>query len=210
MGEDKGDEIVHISEGVLSAPVLAAGALLSAGGVALGLRKMAPREVPKVAVMSSAFFVATLIRVPVGPVSCHLVLNGLMGLVLGWMAVPSILVALLMQAVLFQYGGLTTLGVNTLNMAAPAVLVHYLFSVPARRGRGPLVGLSGFLAGASGVGLSALLVALSLVSTGKAFIQVAEAVLIANLPVLLVDGVVTAFCVIFLRKVKPEVLEGVE
>lgn len=201
---------MHISEGVLSAPVLAAGALLSAGGVALGLKKMAPREVPKVAVMSSAFFVATLIRVPVGPVSSHLVLNGLMGLVLGWMAVPSILVALLMQAVLFQYGGLTTLGVNTLNMAAPAVLVYYLFSAPVRKGKGSLPGLSGFLAGASGVGLSALLVALSLVSTGEAFIHVAEAVLIANLPVMLVDGVVTAFCVIFLRKVKPEVLEGVE
>jgi cobalt/nickel transport system permease protein len=64
MGEDEGDEIVHISEGVLSAPVLVTGALLAAGGVALGLRKMAPREVPKVAVMSSAFFVATLIRGP--------------------------------------------------------------------------------------------------------------------------------------------------
>jgi cobalt/nickel transport system permease protein len=133
-----------------------------------------------------------------------------MGLVLGWMAVPSILVALLMQAVLFQYGGLTTLGINTVNMAVPAVLVHYLFSALARKGKGPLVGLSGFLAGASGVGLSALLVALSLVSTGEAFIQVAEAVLIANLPVLLVDGVVTAFCVIFLRKVKPEVLEAIK
>jgi cobalt/nickel transport system permease protein len=210
LGKDEGDEIVHISEGVLSAPVLATGALLAAGGVAVGLKMMAPRDVPKVAVMSSAFFVASLIRVPVGPVSSHLVLNGLIGLVLGWMAVPSILVALLMQAILFQYGGLTTLGVNTFNMAAPAVLIYYIFSMPVRRGGTTMIALSGFLAGALGVALAALLVALSLVSTGEAFRRLAGLVLAAHIPVMLVEGVVTAFCVIFLKKVRPEVLEGKE
>ncbi len=37
---------------------------------------------------------ATLFHVPVGLVGLHLVLNGLMGLLLGWMAVPVILIAL--------------------------------------------------------------------------------------------------------------------
>lgn len=45
-------------------------------------------SIPKVGVLSSAFFVATLIHVPVGPSSIHLVLNGLMGVMLGWAAFP--------------------------------------------------------------------------------------------------------------------------
>ncbi|MDO9586042.1 MAG: cobalt transporter CbiM, partial [Syntrophales bacterium] len=113
---------MHISEGVLSAPVLVAGALLTVGGTAWGLKKMDYEKIPEVAVLSSAFFVASLIHVPVGPSSAHLILNGLVGLLLGWMAFPSILVALALQALLFQSGGFTTLGVNAFNMAAPAVL----------------------------------------------------------------------------------------
>ena len=45
---------MHISEGILSAPVLITGAALTAGGVAVGLKKMDVDEVPKVAVLSSA------------------------------------------------------------------------------------------------------------------------------------------------------------
>ncbi len=207
MGKNKGDEIMHISEGVLSAPVLIAGALLSAGGVTLGLKKMDYERIPEVAVLSSAFFVASLIHVPVGPSSVHLVLNGLLGILLGWMAFPSILVALALQALLFQFGGFTTLGVNTFNMAVPGVIAYYLFNLSIRKGNHLLGIFSGFAAGAAGAGLGAILVALSLVSTGEVFSNVAKAVVVAHLPVMLIEGVITAFCVMFLRKVKPEILE---
>ena len=96
---------MHVSEGVLAAPVLVSGTALTAGGVALGLKKMEATAVPAVALLSSAFFVASLIQVPVGPVSVHLVLNGLTGLILGGMAFPAILVGLALQAVFFQFGG---------------------------------------------------------------------------------------------------------
>ncbi len=49
-----------------------------------------------------------------------------MGLLLGWPAFPAILVGLFLQALLFQFGGLTVLGVNTFNVAVPAVLCFYL------------------------------------------------------------------------------------
>ncbi|MEW6214960.1 MAG: cobalt transporter CbiM [Nitrospirota bacterium] len=198
---------MHISEGVLSAPVLIAGALLSAGGVTGGLKKMDYERIPEVAVLSSAFFVASLIHVPVGPSSVHLVLNGLLGILLGWMAFPSILVALALQALLFQFGGFTTLGVNTFNMAVPGVIAYHLFNLPIRKGNHLLGIFSGFAAGAAGVGLGAILVALSLVSTGEVFSNVAKAVVVAHLPVMLIEGIITAFCVMFLRKVKPEILE---
>jgi cobalt/nickel transport system permease protein len=198
---------MHISEGVLSAPVLVTGALLTVGGTALGLKKMDYEKIPEVAVLSSAFFVASLIHVPIGPSSVHLILNGLLGVLIGWMAFPSILVALALQALLFQFGGFTSLGVNTFNMAAPAVIAYYLFNIPVKRSNHFICVLAGFAAGMTGVGLGALFVAIALVSTGESFLNVAKLVVVAHLPVMLIEGVITSFCVTFLKKVKPEILE---
>ena len=117
---------MHISEGVLSAPVLIGGGALTAVGTAIGLKRIDYDRIVPVAILTSAFFVASLIHVPIGPGSVHLVLNGLLGLVLGWACFPAILVALFLQAVFFQFGGFTVIGVNALNMAAAAVLAAYL------------------------------------------------------------------------------------
>ena len=70
----------------------------------------------QVGILSSAFFMASLIHVPIGPSSVHLLLNGIVGLLLGWGAFPAILVGLALQAMFFQFGGITVLGVNTLNV----------------------------------------------------------------------------------------------
>lgn len=198
---------MHISEGVLSAPVLIAGAALAVAGVAVGLKKMSYDKIPQVAVLSSAFFVASLIHVPVGPSAAHLVLNGLLGIILGWMAFPSILVALSLQALLFQFGGFTTLGVNTVSMATPAVVAYLLFSPLARKATMPLVAVAGFLAGVAGIAGGALLVAFALISTGESFTNVAKVIVVTHIPIMAIEGVVTAFCLVFLRKVKPEILE---
>ena len=61
--------------------------------------------------------------------SAHLVLNGLLGALLGFVAFPAITVALLLQALLFQYGGILVLGVNTATMALPPILCYYLFAL---------------------------------------------------------------------------------
>lgn len=198
---------MHISEGVLSAPVLITGAVLSAAGVAIGLKKMSYDKIPEVAVLSSAFFVASLIHVPIGPSSAHLVLNGLLGILLGWMAFPSIVVALALQALLFQFGGLTVLGVNTVVMAVPAIVAYVLFTPIVKRDKVPLVAMGSLLAGMTGIALGALIVALTLISTGESFMNVATIIIIAHIPVMIIEGIVTAFCVLFLKKVKPEILE---
>ncbi|MFP4388984.1 MAG: energy-coupling factor ABC transporter permease, partial [Desulfococcaceae bacterium] len=51
---------MHISEGVLSAPVLIAGAAVAAAGVAAGLRQLDEERIPRAALLSAAFFVASL------------------------------------------------------------------------------------------------------------------------------------------------------
>jgi cobalt/nickel transport system permease protein len=199
---------MHISEGVLSPAVLASGAGLAVVGTAIGLKKLDYEAIPRVAILSAAFFVASLIHVPVGPVGVHLVLNGLLGLLLGWLAVPAILVALFLQALLFQFGGLTVLGVNTVTMASPAVLCFYLFRPLLRRGGTPAK-IAAFACGATAILCSGLLVAAALLTTGQGFLKVAELVLLAHIPIMIIEGLITLFIFLFLRKVRPEMLEGI-
>ena len=199
---------MHISEGILAPAVIVGGALAAAAGVGLGLKKLEYERIPETAVLTSAFFVASLVHVPVGPVSVHMTLNGLVGLLLGWCAAPAILAALFLQAILFQFGGLTTLGVNTFVMAAPAVFVHYTFGPLARSERGAVAASGAFLAGILAVGFSSVLMALALAASGDVFINVAKMVIIAHIPIMIIEGIVTSFCVTFLRKVKPEILEN--
>lgn len=196
---------MHISEGVLNAPVLLGGGALTMVGTFVGLKKIDYEQIMPVALLSSTFFVASLIHVPLGPGSVHLILNGLLGVILGWASFPAILVALFLQAVFFQYGGIVVLGVNAFNMAAPAVCVYYLvrpwLAQPGSRAVASFFG--GFLA----VLLSALFMALSLSLTDAGFIQTAELVVVAHLPVKIVEGVITMFTVSFLVKVQPEILK---
>jgi len=198
---------MHISEGVLAAPVLAAGVAAAAAGVAVGLKRMDYDKIPQVAILSSGFFVASLIHVPVGPVSVHLVLNGLVGLLLGWAAFPAILTALTLQALLFQFGGLTTLGVNTLNMALPAVLCGLSLGPLVRQRNLPLAVAAGFACGFLAVAGSGLMVAASLLFTGESFSAAAKLILAAHLPIMAIEGLLSALCVSFLKKVSPEILE---
>lgn len=198
---------MHISEGILTANVLVGGLAIAGAGVAYGLKKMDYDRMPKVAVLSSSFFVATLIHIPIGPASVHLVLNGLMGILLGWAAFPAILVALIIQAMLFQYGGFTTIGINTVNMAVPAVVCFLLFRRFIEGDSTLKSAAAGFFCGFIAIALSGLCVALSLIGAGEAFIAPAKVIFIAHLPVMIIEGLVTSFIVVFLKKVKPEMLE---
>jgi cobalt/nickel transport system permease protein len=196
---------MHISEGILSGPVLVSGMVLAAAGVAVGLKKLDYDSIPRAAILSASFFVASLIHVPVGPSSVHLILNGIVGLILGWGAFPVILVALTLQAILFQFGGITTLGVNTMIMALPAVFCYYLFGrLVTKR---PHIALpAAFACGALSVFFGAVMVGLALMFTEENFLKVSYLVVIAHLPVMIIEGIITAFCVAFLKKVEPGML----
>ncbi|MDR2422208.1 MAG: cobalt transporter CbiM [Deltaproteobacteria bacterium] len=197
---------MHISEGAISLPVLAIGGALALGGLYKGLKAINEEDMPKAAILSAVFFTASLIRVSVGFSSTHLVLSGLIGLIMGWAAFPVIFLALLLQGILFQFGGLTTLGLNTFNMAAPAVLVAWLFNRPVNGSNSAISSIAGFLTGSLPILMSALLVGVSLATTDERFINAARAVFLANLPIVLIEGFVCMFCVQFLRKVRPAIL----
>ena len=159
---------MHISEGVLSGPVLISGAALAAVGTAIGLKKLDYDQIAKAGMLSATFFVASLIHIPIGPANAHLVLSGLLGILLGWAAFPAILVALVLQGVFFQFGGITTLGVNTIIMALPAVICYLIF------GRWVLkssrsASIAAFACGFLSVLISGILAGLSLIFKGLRF-----------------------------------------
>ena len=204
---------MHIYEGILSCSahgqeLLAAGALAAAVGTAVGLRRLGPERVPQAGLLSAVFFVASLVQVPVGPSSVHLVLTGLLGLVLGWAAFPALLVALILQAAFFSIGGFTTLGLNTVIMALPAVICYYLFRRAAAADSEWLVLCAGFAAGATAVLLGASITTGVLILAGKEFSALAPLILAVHLPSAAVEGLVTGSIVVFIRKVRPELLDA--
>jgi cobalt/nickel transport system permease protein len=198
---------LHISEGVLSGPVLISGGALAAAGTAIGLKKLDYDRIAQAGILSATFFVVSLIHIPIGPSNAHLILNGLVGLLLGWAAFPAILVALVLQAMLFQFGGITALGVNTMIMALPAVLCYLVFSSFLHKNT-TLAFASAFACGFLSVFLSAIILGLALIFTEENFFEVAAIVIAAHIPVMIIEGIVTALCVAFLKKVQPTMLPG--
>ncbi len=199
---------MHISDGILTAPVYLGG-FIAAGAVSgYAIRKMTAEELPKIAVITSVFFVASLIHIPIGPTSVHLILNGLAGVILGLAAFPCILLGLILQALLFQHGGITTIGVNTCVMGIPALFAAAIFKLRLRflTKATYMDAIWGGVAGASAIMLSGILLALFLVTAGNEFIPVAKFALLAHLPIMAIEGLVTGFTVVFLAKVKPELL----
>jgi len=187
--------------------MMAGTGLFAAAGVAVGIRGMDYAEIPKVAMVSAVCFVASLVHVPIGPASAHLVLTGLTGLLLGWRAFPAIGVALLLQTVLFGFGGLTSWGANVLNMALPAVLCHYVFGYAMNRAKsGRFRFALATLAGGVGIAASGLMLAGTLYLCGREFLGAATAILAGHIPVIVVESIVTGSAVAFLFRVQPDIL----
>lgn len=65
------DRAMHISDSVLPPSVTIAGFAVSAAISAWSVRRTNPQDLPKIAVVTSAFFVASLVHVPMGPTSGH-------------------------------------------------------------------------------------------------------------------------------------------
>lgn len=202
---------MHLAEGVLSAPLLVATAALSAGGVALGLRRLREDQLPLAALLGAAFFVASTVHLPVGVGSVHLVLNGLAGLLLGWAVFPVLCVALLLQAALFSFGGFAVLGANLLILALPGVVIHHLLRGRVGPGMSQRAALTaGALCGLVGIGGAALLAALLLaLSGGRLFSELILLFTLAHLPVMAVDATLGAFTVAALARMLPRALAPV-
>ncbi len=195
---------MHLSEGLLRPEILIGGAVVSAAFTLYAFKTLKDDEIPKTAVLSALFFLASFIHVPIGPTSVHLVLGGIVGAMLGFRAFIAIFVALLLQGVLFGFGGLTTLGINLFNLATPTLIGYWLFMLPTtKRWQKDLLW---FLVGFVPLALSAFLLSLTLALNGDAFVDAAKLALLAHLPIMFIEGFITLFALRFIEKVSPHLL----
>jgi cobalt/nickel transport system permease protein len=194
-----------------SGPVLLGGAVAAGIGVAIGLWRTDEEKIPQTGVMAAAFFVVSSIHVPVGMFTVHLTLAGLAGVVLGWAVFPAILVGLLLQVLLFGVvGGWTTLGLNTLTFAIPAILCYYLYRRPLARCRrgGPAVFALGFAVGATGMLGSCLVLSGILLLAGREYGPTVYFIQSVHVPLLIVEGIVTGTICVSLKRLRPDVLDS--
>lgn len=115
---------MHIRDGILSPEVCIATGVLSLFAVAYSLKKLRvdleDRAVPLTGMMAAVIFAGQMVNFPlIGlPVSGHLLGGVLAGVILGpWAGCLAISLVLIVQAILFNDGGLLSLGANILNMA---------------------------------------------------------------------------------------------
>ncbi|MBI4876496.1 MAG: energy-coupling factor ABC transporter permease [Acidobacteria bacterium] len=123
---------MHIPDGFLSTPVWAAldaAAVVSVGSLARRTqREIEDCRIPALGVMGAFVFAAQMINFPVGlGTSGHLLGSALLVVTLGPAAASIVMAAILViQALIFQDGGILALGANVFNMAVAGVLAAYL------------------------------------------------------------------------------------
>jgi len=210
---------MHIPDGLLPPTVTITGYAVTGGLTWFSLRKINKKtnyqeEIPKASLLTAAFFISSLIHIPIPPFSIHLILNGLMGIVLGYFAFPAVLIGLFFQAVFFQHGGLSTLGINAVIMGLPCLIAYYIWNFKNLQfftnqlNKNILI----FIIGAITLFLSALLfvfITLSNISPDLD-IDVERAAILTSLIGYgiqgVIEGVLTVMIVSFFEKVKPEII----
>jgi len=134
--------VAHIPDGFLSVPVLAGTGAASVGALAAAARRSAAalgeREGPVLGAVTAFVFAAQMLNFPLGiGASAHLLGGALVAILLGpWSGMLVLFAVLLVQALLFQDGGIAALGANTLNLAVVGVGTASIVFGLARRAFG--------------------------------------------------------------------------
>lgn len=188
---------MHISEGVLSAGVIATSSIVLTPLIINSVRKLHSDDISKVALLSALFFVVSTIHLPIGVTSVHFMMLGIIGIMLGWHSFTALLIALLLQAMLIGFGGISSLSANTLNTGIGALTGFYLFKL--LKDRLPTVVVS-FLVGFVPILVASVGIAVALLFSSGEFLIVAQTALIAHLPLAFVEGIMMVFLFKTLQK----------
>jgi len=191
---------MHISDGILPLEVTIPANAIAITLVYAGGKNLKSTEIPRMGIFAAALFIISLINFPLAGTSIHLGLYGLAGMMFGIRAFPILFVDLLFQCLIFQHGGLLSLGVNTLNMGLGAMCAHITWKlIPGNKQiKSFMCGFLGILAPA--VGMAGLFI-LARYGKGMAFIVT------MNIPAAIIEGFLTVFIYNYFQKVKPELLK---
>lgn len=176
---------------------------------------LSDRQIPLMATLTAMFFAAQMMNYPiVGGTTAHLLGGPILAITLGpYAGLISTTIILLIQALFFGDGGVTTFGANVWNMGIIGVFIPYLiclFAMKTMKNRnGMLIGA--FLGALIGDLLAAIFAGLELGFSTLSFpysVQIAvTAMAIHHFFIGVGEGIVTAIIISVLWKTRPDLLQ---
>lgn len=196
---------MHISDGILDVETTIAVSCVSAVLFIYSLKKMKNEDITMIASMAALFFIASFVHIPIGPTQIHLLLIGIIGVFIGSMAFVSICIALLLQALLLGYGGLSSLGVNLFLMAMPALLVSLYIKLPFVKKLPDNIKF--FSIGFLGIFFAVVFLFSILLLAKEEYKIAAYSIFAANIPAMILEGLICLFLLKYIKKSMPKLLK---
>ena len=197
---------MHISDGVLGLETTLIVSAISIIALVKAVRELKNEDISLTSVASAMFFIASFIHIPFGVTQIHLILLGVIGILISWSSFVAIFVALLLQALLLGYGGISSLGVNLFIMAMPAVMVYYIYNTTFIKNLNDKIKF--FLVGFLGTFFATVFLTLILYFSKEEYNYVAISVFGINIITMLIEGTISMFLLLFIKKFFPKILKA--
>ena len=208
---------MHIPDGFLSLPISLLTWMLAISLIAICLKKAQTeyqeRTVPLMGVCAAFIFAAQMINFPIlGGTSGHLLGGTLAGVLLGpWAGSLVMAVVFIVQATLFQDGGLTVLGANIVNMGLIGTFCGYYLYRAIRNviGRDSWTGIAvgTVVAAWASVVIASLLCAVQLGLSSTVPLNVAIIAMVSwHLIIGIGEAIITVIAVSFIYRTRPDLL----
>ena len=177
-------------------------------------RGLSEKQIPLMASLTAMFFAAQMMNYPiVGGTTAHLLGGPILAITMGpYLGVISMTIILLIQALFFGDGGITTFGANVWNMGIVGTFVPFMIyrltSHITSTQRGKFAGV--FLGALMGDVLAALCAGLELglSSTFPYGVPIAAAAMVTHHAIIGVgEGVITVGIILALQKARPDLLQ---
>jgi cobalt/nickel transport system permease protein len=210
---------MHIPDGFLTLYVIIPTFIIAILFWAISIKKikLTDQQVPIMALLTALFFAAMMMNYPIiGGTTAHLLGGASLGLILGpYAGCISVTIILVLQALLFGDGGLTTLGANVLNMGIIGVFVPCLIFLVANKAfkfkTGASLYAAIFISAFVGDVLAAISAGTELGLSTPVFqygLSVAVPAMAINHSIIgVAEGIVTVVLIGTLLKLRPDVLE---
>lgn len=206
---------MHLPDGFLDAKTWVSTAVISASALGYAITKtkevLSDRQVPRMGVMAAFIFAAQMINIPIaGGTSGHLIGGALASILMGpWSAAMIISTVLIIQCLFFQDGGLTALGGNILLMAVVAPFTaHFTYRLLTSDSQNRVRVLVGtFISGWTSTMAASVLASVLLAVSGTVPLYVALPAMSGwHALIGIVEGLITAFVIGFLLRVKADLI----
>ncbi|MGJ0359908.1 energy-coupling factor ABC transporter permease [Aliarcobacter cryaerophilus] len=197
---------MHISDGILTLEVTVVSTTVATLFLIYSFKNLSNDKIALASAFSALFFVASFIHIPFGFTQIHLMLLGFIGVFLGSVAIFSISLALILQALLLGFGGVSSIGVNVLIMGLASYLVYIIFKLNFLRALNEKIKF--FLIGFSGVFISTFILFMHLILSKEEYEKLSYTIIFANIPTMILESLVTLFLFLYIKRTMPSLLKG--